>query len=255
MDPSFEPRLRRLERLLAEHATPAPDGWARRTDARGSVFLDDAVCQSNVDRVRAWPRLPRAELALLFPRGSSQHVPIDGVPITKDDVRLARANNKELAMEVAQLAHVVVAVRLVHDAAVVPDHHFAHDPLVAVFVFRLRRVGDELADERDRFLVLHADDRIHAHRIEKQRLAISRAGRLAILELVQAQIDRLPVLYRQHDETQQGFFLQVFEAMRQAQHQGGVMIAGDIVLDLIDQDAGLVRPPMLGQVRHQPPDT
>ena len=34
----------------------------------------------DIDRVRAWPRLPRAELALLFPRGSSQHVPADGVP-------------------------------------------------------------------------------------------------------------------------------------------------------------------------------
>jgi uncharacterized protein YcbK (DUF882 family) len=56
----------------------------------------------DVDRVRAWPRLPRAELALLFPQGSTQHIPADGVPITKDDVRLARANNKDLAMEVAQ---------------------------------------------------------------------------------------------------------------------------------------------------------
>jgi uncharacterized protein YcbK (DUF882 family) len=56
----------------------------------------------DIDRVRAWPRLPRAELALLFPRGSSQHVPSDGVPITKDDVRQARVSNKDLAMEVAQ---------------------------------------------------------------------------------------------------------------------------------------------------------
>jgi uncharacterized protein YcbK (DUF882 family) len=56
----------------------------------------------DIDRVRAWPRLPRAELALLFPRGNSQHIPSDGVPITKDDVRLARTNNKELAIEVAQ---------------------------------------------------------------------------------------------------------------------------------------------------------
>jgi uncharacterized protein YcbK (DUF882 family) len=55
----------------------------------------------DVDHVRAWPRLPRAELALLFPRGSSQHIPSDGVPLNKDDVRLARANNKELATEIA----------------------------------------------------------------------------------------------------------------------------------------------------------
>jgi hypothetical protein len=56
----------------------------------------------DVDRVRAWPRLPRAELALLFPSGHTQHVPADGVPLTRDDVREARANHKELAMQVAQ---------------------------------------------------------------------------------------------------------------------------------------------------------
>ena len=56
----------------------------------------------DIDRVRAWPRLPRAELALLFPKGSSQHVPADGVPITKDDVRQARSANKDLAIELAQ---------------------------------------------------------------------------------------------------------------------------------------------------------
>ena len=56
----------------------------------------------DIDRVRAWPRLPRAELALLFPSGRTQHVPADGVPITKDDVREARAANKDLAVQVAQ---------------------------------------------------------------------------------------------------------------------------------------------------------
>jgi uncharacterized protein YcbK (DUF882 family) len=55
----------------------------------------------DIDRVRAWPRLPRAELALLFPSGRTQHVPADGVPITKDDVREARASNKELATQIA----------------------------------------------------------------------------------------------------------------------------------------------------------
>jgi hypothetical protein len=56
VDRSFELRLRRLERLLAEHATPAADGWARRTGTRASVFLDDAVWQSNIDRVSALTR-------------------------------------------------------------------------------------------------------------------------------------------------------------------------------------------------------
>ena len=55
----------------------------------------------DIDRVRSWPRLPRAELALLFPSGRTQHVPTDGVPITKADVREARAAHKELALQLA----------------------------------------------------------------------------------------------------------------------------------------------------------
>jgi uncharacterized protein YcbK (DUF882 family) len=57
----------------------------------------------DTDRVRAWPRLPRTELALLFPNGRTQHIPDDGEPISKDDVRAARAKNAELATQVAQL--------------------------------------------------------------------------------------------------------------------------------------------------------
>lgn len=56
----------------------------------------------DIDRVRAWPRLPRAELALLFPSGRTQHVPADGVPISRDDVRQARAANKDLALQLAE---------------------------------------------------------------------------------------------------------------------------------------------------------
>jgi uncharacterized protein YcbK (DUF882 family) len=55
----------------------------------------------DVDRVRAWPRLPRAELALLFPSGKTQHLPDDGEPITPADVRAARAKNAELAQQMA----------------------------------------------------------------------------------------------------------------------------------------------------------
>ncbi len=56
----------------------------------------------DTDRVRAWPRLPRNELALLFPNGRTQHVPSDGEPISKDDVRKARAANTPLAQQLAE---------------------------------------------------------------------------------------------------------------------------------------------------------
>jgi uncharacterized protein YcbK (DUF882 family) len=56
----------------------------------------------DVDRVRAWPRLPRAELALLFPGGRTQHVPDDGEPITPADVREARVKRVDLAQQIAE---------------------------------------------------------------------------------------------------------------------------------------------------------
>jgi uncharacterized protein YcbK (DUF882 family) len=42
-------------------------------------------------RVRAWPRLQRQELALLFPSGRTQHMPDDGGPLTAEDGRAARS--------------------------------------------------------------------------------------------------------------------------------------------------------------------
>ena len=42
-------------------------------------------------RVRMWPRIPRLELAALFPDGHSKYVPIDGKPITPQDYRTAVA--------------------------------------------------------------------------------------------------------------------------------------------------------------------
>ncbi|HXF52726.1 MAG TPA: DUF882 domain-containing protein [Hyphomicrobiaceae bacterium] len=65
------------------------------TSATPFVHLD-------TDRVRSWPRLPRHELALLFRNGRTQHVPVDGEPITPEDVSNARQSQAELAVEIAQ---------------------------------------------------------------------------------------------------------------------------------------------------------
>ena len=54
-------------------------------------------------RVRAWPRVPRMELALLFPNGRTQHVPDDGGAITPEDVRRARAANSETVQQIAEV--------------------------------------------------------------------------------------------------------------------------------------------------------
>ena len=51
--------------------------------------------------VRAWPRLPRYELALLFPNGHTKHRPASGGPLAPSDVRIARSRHKTLADQVA----------------------------------------------------------------------------------------------------------------------------------------------------------
>ena len=53
-------------------------------------------------RVRSWPRLPRYELALVFPEGRSQHLPADGGPITPADVKVAQSRYHDLAVQLAE---------------------------------------------------------------------------------------------------------------------------------------------------------
>jgi uncharacterized protein YcbK (DUF882 family) len=53
-------------------------------------------------RVRSWPRLPRYELALLFPEGRTRHMPADGGPISKSDVQVAKSKHYELSVQIAQ---------------------------------------------------------------------------------------------------------------------------------------------------------
>jgi len=75
----------------------------------------------DTDRVRAWPRLPRTELALLFPSGRTQHIPDDGEPISKEDVRMARAKNVELASQIAQLHELRAHPRPLQLASLTPS--------------------------------------------------------------------------------------------------------------------------------------
>ncbi len=49
--------------------------------------------------VRHWPRMARPELAILFPKGHSQHVPSDGRPLTPADARVALARYQESGAE------------------------------------------------------------------------------------------------------------------------------------------------------------
>lgn len=58
----------------------------------------------DTDRVRHWPRLPRQELAALFPSGKTKHVPRDGRPITRKDVRILVAQQQRRAKDLVRAA-------------------------------------------------------------------------------------------------------------------------------------------------------
>jgi len=61
----------------------------------------------DTDRVRHWPRLPRYEMALLFPSRASPHLAGTG-PVTPDEARAAREQHADVAADVANvlaLAH------------------------------------------------------------------------------------------------------------------------------------------------------
>ncbi len=49
--------------------------------------------------VRMWPRMPRMELAMLFPKGHSLLIPADGRPLTPADARIALAKAEAGGME------------------------------------------------------------------------------------------------------------------------------------------------------------
>ncbi len=72
---------------------------------RGGVgyYPNSALPFVHIDtgRVRHWPRMPRYELALLFPDGRSRHVPSGGRRINKNDVRVARRRHGEMARRIA----------------------------------------------------------------------------------------------------------------------------------------------------------
>ena len=80
-------------------------------------------------RVRHWPRLPRYELALLFPNGSSQHHPVDGGSISPDDVKIAQARHKDLAEQITAFFTLRSAPK---DTIQVADGGPAAAPVVAI---------------------------------------------------------------------------------------------------------------------------
>jgi uncharacterized protein YcbK (DUF882 family) len=55
-------------------------------------------------RVRMWPRIPRLELAALFPKGHTAYLPTDGKPITPRDYKLALAKGLVAKTMVASAA-------------------------------------------------------------------------------------------------------------------------------------------------------
>ena len=63
------------------------------TSAIPFVHIDTA-------RVRHWPRMPRPELALLFPTGRTLHRPSGGGALTREDARAARLHHPALVQRI-----------------------------------------------------------------------------------------------------------------------------------------------------------
>ena len=61
--------------------------------------------------VRHWPRVPRMELAVLFPKGHSLHVPADGRPLTQADHRIALAKWQASGTERSRTSTIVTTSR------------------------------------------------------------------------------------------------------------------------------------------------
>ncbi len=56
--------------------------------------------------VRMWPRIPRLELAALFPDGNTKYLPSDGKPITLKDYKTALAQGKVAETQIASASPV-----------------------------------------------------------------------------------------------------------------------------------------------------
>ena len=72
-------------------------------------------------KVRHWPRLPRLELAALFPNGKTQHMPRDRKPITIADARRAMKKYPQLAARMKRPAR-PQPVTVASSRDVIADH-------------------------------------------------------------------------------------------------------------------------------------
>jgi uncharacterized protein YcbK (DUF882 family) len=100
----------------------------------------------DTDRVRAWPRMPRFELALLFPNGRTQHKPADGgaaaIALPGEALIGQHAARRHFA---AQKGHGVAAQREAGAAVIL--HHL---PALGHGWQCDRGIGDGFGEERQR---------------------------------------------------------------------------------------------------------
>lgn len=98
-------------------------------------------------RVRSWPRLPRQELAALFPSGKTEHLPSDGRPITLADSRIAIARNKHRAPDAPKRPETRIA-----EARDAQSREADRDPVAAPIAVEtvVADASDEIAHQKKR---------------------------------------------------------------------------------------------------------
>ncbi len=93
--------------------------------------------------VRMWPRIPRLELAALFPKGHTKYLPKDGKPITPADYKLALAKGMVSNTMVASAAP--LPDRAPREAA--PEPAAPLKPILASFTPSETPIGPAVASE------------------------------------------------------------------------------------------------------------
>jgi uncharacterized protein YcbK (DUF882 family) len=70
----------------------------------GGVGYYPTFVHVDVGNVRAWPRLPRRELARLFPNGRTRHLPSDGQPLAGYAEAVAQSKRRGAGMKTYEIA-------------------------------------------------------------------------------------------------------------------------------------------------------
>jgi hypothetical protein len=69
-------------------------------------------------------------------------------------------------VKITLLTGIVIGISLMHDATVVPHDDITFMPDVTILIFFLSGVRHQFGDQREGFLIVHADDVLHVRGVQ-----------------------------------------------------------------------------------------